>query len=97
MKTLRERLRQFEIDNGHPIRVGLVGAGQMGTGLIGQMELMDGMKAVAVTDVIPGRSSAAFLEADVDAELVNEVNNADEADSAIVTTPTISEIGNALK
>lgn len=84
MKTLRERLRQYEIDNGHPIRVGLVGAGQMGTGLIGQMELMDGMKAVAVTDVIPGRALAAFLEADVNAELVNEVENADGADGAIL-------------
>ncbi len=84
MRTLRERLRQYEIDNGHPIRVGLVGAGQMGTGLIGQMELMDGMKAVAVTDVIPGRASAAFLEADVNAELVNVVENTAGADEAIL-------------
>jgi predicted homoserine dehydrogenase-like protein len=83
MKTLRERLKQYEIDNGHPIRVGLVGAGQMGTGLIGQMELMDGMKAIAVTDVIPGRSSAAFGEADVDGNIVKEVNNATEAEAAI--------------
>lgn len=83
MKTLRERLRQYEIDNGHPIRVGLVGAGQMGTGLIGQMELMDGMKAIAVTDVVPGRSKAAFLEADVKAEIVKEVENASGADDAI--------------
>lgn len=83
MKTLRERLRQYEVDNGHPIRVGLVGAGQMGTGLIGQMELMEGMKAIAVTDVIPGRASAAFLEADVKSEIVKEVKNASEADDAI--------------
>jgi predicted homoserine dehydrogenase-like protein len=83
MKTLRERLRQYEIENGHPIRVGLVGAGQMGTGLISQMELMEGMKAIAVTDVIPGRSSAAFIEADVNAEIVKEVINAAEAEDAI--------------
>jgi predicted homoserine dehydrogenase-like protein len=83
MKTLRERLRQYEIDTGHPIRVGLVGAGQMGTGLIGQMELMEGMKAIAVTDVIPGRSFAAFLEADVDEDKVKEVNLASEAEVAI--------------
>ncbi len=83
MKTLRERLKQYEIDNGHPIRVGLVGAGQMGTGLIGQMELMEGMKAIAVTDVLPGRAKAAFLEAEVGAEIVKEANNAAEAEEAI--------------
>jgi predicted homoserine dehydrogenase-like protein len=83
MKTLRERLQQYEIENGHPIRVGLVGAGQMGTGLIGQMELMDGMKAIAVTDVIPGRSSAAFIEAEVPVESVMEANNVSDAEDAI--------------
>jgi len=83
MKTLRERLQQYEIENGHPIRVGLVGAGQMGTGLIGQMELMDGMKAIAVTDVIPGRSSEAFIEAEVPVESVMDVTNASDAEDAI--------------
>jgi len=83
MKTLRERLKQYEIEKGHPIRVGLVGAGQMGTGLIGQMELMEGMKAIAVTDVLPGRAKAAFLEAEVGAEKIKEANNAPEAEDAI--------------
>jgi predicted homoserine dehydrogenase-like protein len=83
MRTLRERLRQYEVDNGHPIRVGLVGAGQMGTGLISQMELMEGMKAIAVTDIIPERSSAAFIEADVSGDLIMEVENAEAAEHAI--------------
>ncbi len=83
MKTLRERLIEYETDKGHPIRVGLVGAGQMGTGLIGQMELMEGMKAVAVTDVLPGRSHAAFLEAEVDKSIVKDVKDASEAEEAI--------------
>ena len=83
MKTLRERLRQYETDNGHPIRVGLVGSGQMGTGLIGQMELMDGMKAVAVTDVIPNRSYEAFIEADVKPDDVKKAAAAEEADAHI--------------
>lgn len=83
MKTLRERLRQYETDNGHPIRVGLVGSGQMGTGLIGQMELMDGMKAIAVTDVIPNRSYEAFIEADVNAENVKKAATAEEAEEHI--------------
>jgi len=83
MKTLRERLRQYEEDNGHPIRVGLVGAGQMGTGLISQMELMEGMKAIAVTDVLPGRSYEAYLEAGVSGDLVEKAASANEAKNLI--------------
>lgn len=85
MKSLRERLREFEVKQGHPIRVGLVGAGQMGTGLIGQMELMDGMKAAAVADVLPGRALAAFREADVDASLIHAAANAAEAEAFVST------------
>ena len=77
--TLRERLRQYEVDHGHPIRVGLVGAGQMGTGLISQMELMDGMKAIAVADVLPERSYEAYIEAGVPGDLVENAASANEA------------------
>lgn len=85
MKTLRERLKEYEKTQGHPIRVGLVGSGQMGTGLIGQMELMDGMAAIAVTDVIPGRSYEAFLEADVPADLVQKAANSTQAEEIIAS------------
>jgi predicted homoserine dehydrogenase-like protein len=83
MKTLRERLQDYEKDHGHPIRVGLVGSGQMGTGLIGQMELMDGMMAIAVTDVIPGRSYKAYLEADVPESKVENAADAAQAEAII--------------
>ena len=83
MKTLRERLRQYEADSGHPIRVGLVGAGQMGTGLISQMELMDGMKAIAVTDVLSERSYEAYIEAGVSTDLVEKATSANEAEKLI--------------
>jgi predicted homoserine dehydrogenase-like protein len=64
--SLKEQLRQRAQATGAPIRVGLVGAGQMGTGLISQMELMTGMRVAAVADVIPGRAAAAYAEAGVD-------------------------------
>lgn len=83
MKTLRERLKQYEEENGHPIRVGLVGAGQMGTGLISQMDLMDGMEGTAVTDVIPEKSYQAFLEAGVDEDVVKAANKAPDAEGFI--------------
>ena len=82
MTTLRERLRAYEAEHG-PIRVGLVGAGQMGTGLMSQMEKMDGMKVVAVADVLPGRPKAAYVESSVAAELVHETDDAGRAAALI--------------
>ncbi|MBP7601526.1 MAG: Gfo/Idh/MocA family oxidoreductase, partial [Thermoflexales bacterium] len=67
--SLRERLRAYEAQHG-VIKVGLVGAGQMGAGMMSQMERMDGMRVVAVADVMPGRAEAAYAEASVTAPLV---------------------------
>jgi predicted homoserine dehydrogenase-like protein len=47
----------------------------MGTGLISQVERMDGVKVVAVADVVAGRPSAAFAESDVPAEAVVAVED----------------------
>ncbi len=67
--SLRERLRARAEKQG-PIRVGLIGAGQMGTGLISQMERMQGMQVVATADVVAGRAVAAYAESNVPAEQV---------------------------
>ena len=45
---------------GKKITVGIVGAGQMGEGLACQMELMEGMAAFAIADVVPGRPEAVL-------------------------------------
>jgi predicted homoserine dehydrogenase-like protein len=42
----------------------------MGTGLISQMEKMDGMRVMAVSDVIPGRAASAYTESDVSADQI---------------------------
>lgn len=68
---------------GQPIRVGLVGAGQMGEGLVCQMEMMHGMKAFAVADVVPGRAAAAYREAGVADDRIVETNEAGLAAQAI--------------
>jgi predicted homoserine dehydrogenase-like protein len=73
--SLKERLHARAAQHG-PIRVGLVGAGQMGTGLISQMERMVGMRVVACADVLPGRAANAYAEASVPAAQV-EVLDAD--------------------
>ena len=44
---------------GRPVRVGLIGAGQMGTDIIVQTSLMAGIEVVAAADAIPENVSAA--------------------------------------
>src|ERR1700682_526060 len=38
---------------GRPVRIGLIGAGQMGTDILVQTELMTGIEVVAAADAIP--------------------------------------------
>lgn len=81
--SLKEKLRARAEQYG-PIRVGLVGAGQMGTGLMSQMERMTGMRVVACADVLPGRAATAYAEAEVAAdEVLTLEDNAARAAEAI--------------
>jgi len=59
--SLRRRLEELEEAN-TPIRVGLVGAGQMGRGFIAQVNGIPGIETVAVADVDPERGLDAFRE-----------------------------------
>ena len=60
--SLRSKLETLE-RAGTPIRVGLVGVGQMGRGFIAQVANIPGMETVAVADVDPVRGLDAFREA----------------------------------
>ena len=62
---LSEQLRAYDMQRKH-IKVGVVGAGQMGEGLVCQMSLMHGMRGRAVADVAPGRASHALESAGVE-------------------------------
>lgn len=68
--SFKQMLEKFEKDNRRPIRIGLLGAGQMGTGLISQIEKMQGIKVVAVADVRKDRAYEAYQEASVDKNLL---------------------------
>ena len=72
--SYRERLADRMAALGRPVRVGLAGAGQMGTGLVAQVERMTGMEVAAIADVMPDRAAAAFGKAGVD-----DVLSGDEA------------------
>jgi predicted homoserine dehydrogenase-like protein len=60
---------------GDLIRVGLVGAGQMGEGLVAQMEMVPGMRVNVVADVVPGRAVEVFRNANVDEADVVEADD----------------------
>lgn len=63
--SYNKRLQQREAELGHPVRVGVVGAGQMGRGLIAQIEQSVGMQVSAVADIFTDKALDAFLNAGV--------------------------------
>src|SRR5512145_3216975 len=80
--TLQNLLKEYQ-QAGNLIKVGLVGAGQMGEGLICQMEKMYGMRAFAVADVVPNRAVQAFQSANLPDDQIVETNRLDLAVAAI--------------
>jgi predicted homoserine dehydrogenase-like protein len=60
--SLRKKLEALERE-GTPIRVGIVGVGQMGRGFVAQVAGIPGMEVVAAADMDPERALAAFREA----------------------------------
>ncbi|WP_430591437.1 NAD(P)H-dependent oxidoreductase [Humidisolicoccus flavus] len=59
------RLLERERVTGRPVRVGLVGAGQMGTGFIAQIARQHGVDITAVADVAVERAISAFEKAGI--------------------------------
>ena len=79
---LHRRLQDLE-NSGGKIRVGLVGAGQMGEGLAVVLEQMSGMEASVVVDAMPGRAMEALRSAGVPLSGVVETDDPDRAVSAL--------------
>ncbi len=57
---------------GNPIRVGVIGAGRMGTGVVNQIGTMHGMEVVAIADLITDRAVQAFIGSGIPAGSVIE-------------------------
>ncbi len=68
---LLERLHALERD-GRPIRVAVVGAGQMGSGLVRQIAGLPGMRVAAVSDLVLPRALDAAVQAGLRAEVVEQ-------------------------
>jgi predicted homoserine dehydrogenase-like protein len=63
--SYRDRLQQRLEETGRPLRVGLVGAGQMGRGFAAQMLRMPGISLSAVLDVQRDRAEEALGQAGI--------------------------------
>ncbi len=59
--SLRRKLEALGRE-GKPVRVGIVGVGQMGRGFVAQVAGIPGMEVVAAADMDPKRAMAAFRE-----------------------------------
>ena len=76
-----ERLLQLEAD-GQPIRVGLVGCGHMGSGMVHVTHQMTGMDTVAISDIAPARAVETLHKlgfADSDICVTNSRGEAEDA------------------
>ena len=81
MLNLNQKLKQRE-ENAQIINVGIVGAGQMGKGLVSQITLMHGMKTAILADIVIENAITAFKLAkihDEDIVITNDINKAEEA------------------
>ncbi|MCZ6677390.1 MAG: NAD(P)-dependent oxidoreductase [Candidatus Poribacteria bacterium] len=67
----------------NPIRVGIIGAGKFGGGLVAQLSRTPGMEAVAIADINLDHAKHAYTASDVPAETLRAVQSAEEMNDAI--------------
>lgn len=82
MLGLNYKLRELE-KSGREIRVGLIGCGQMGRGMISQIQSMKGMRVVATADLYPTFIQQAYLKAGVKDQSIVLTDRIEEAEKAI--------------
>lgn len=68
---------------GEKIRVGIVGVGKMGHGLIHQMMLIDGMEPSLIIDEVPDKAINSLIQFGIGREDIVVTNSLDEAERAI--------------
>ena len=76
-----KRLLERERATGRPVRVGVVGAGQMGSGLVAQINRVPGLVMAAVADIDVTRAQTALAGAGV--EHVTSTDDLTDASVAI--------------
>ncbi|MCG1009553.1 NAD(P)-dependent oxidoreductase [Salinicoccus sp. ID82-1] len=82
MLGVNRELKQLQ-ESGKHIGVGLVGAGQMGRGMISQIASMNGMKVVATADINLDSITSAYRNAGLEEADIATAENKEDADKAI--------------
>ncbi|MFZ4450365.1 NAD(P)H-dependent oxidoreductase [Salibacterium aidingense] len=82
MLGMNRKLQQLQAE-GKFIKVGLIGAGQMGRGMISQIEGMKGMKVVATADIAIENVVNAYKNAGISEENIIQAENEKAAEQAI--------------
>ena len=70
-------------ESGRPIRIGLVGAGEMGTDIVSSVAHMQGIEIGAISELKAGAARKSVEIAYGNADLVREASTADAANSAM--------------
>lgn len=83
MYEIDTKLERLEAE-GTPVRVGLIGAGQMGTDIVAQIAGMKGMQCDIVVDLTTEIARSAFAQSSYAGEVV-EASTAAEAERAIAS------------
>ena len=67
----------------NPIRVGIIGTGKFGAGLVAQLSRMQGIEACAIADINLDHAKHAYTASDVPAEAIKIVQKVEEMNEAI--------------
>lgn len=81
MIGLNKELAEREVQ-GKPVRIGMIGAGQMGTDVVAETKMMRGIEVIAVADIDIERAITSYQIAQVDGEVV-VVETSAQADAAV--------------
>lgn len=88
---LNDRLREL-FSQGKEIKVGIVGAGRMGTGTTNQIYQMPGMRVAIIADVVPENAIGAYVQNDVEKDDIVRADSSAVANKAInASQPVICE------
>lgn len=82
MLNLNTKLRELD-EQGKKIKAGIVGAGQMGRGMVSQMFRMKGILPSMISDVDIERAKNAYLLAGISSDDITLANKPSEAETAI--------------
>lgn len=89
MLGINRKLEQLE-QEGKCIRVGLVGAGQMGRGMIAQIENMKGMRVVITADLLVDNVTKAYENAGISQQDIVVTNEVQDAEQAVLANKVVA-------